>query len=184
MTIRNDQTGAVVQSFAPYDSSVTSGVHVTTADVDGDGNPDIITSAGPGGRPQPVKVFSGKDLHLIGSFYPFGARYRGPLAVTSGDLDADGHADIIVGRGAVARVFDGSTLAPVDTVRIPTCPTRTAYTLSAPDVNRDGFSDLVVRRRNGSVRTIDGHTLTHRRALRSLAQYQRALARQILGPQR
>jgi hypothetical protein len=128
-----------------------------------------------------VKVFSGKDLHLIGSFYPFGARYRGPLTVTSGDVDADGHADIIVARGAVARVFDGETLAPVDAVRIPAYRTRAGYTLSAPDVNRDGFSDLVVRRRNGSIRSIDGHSLTHRRALRSLAQHRRDLARQVLG---
>jgi hypothetical protein len=91
-------------------------------------------------------------------------------------MDADGYAEIIVGRGALAKVYDGSTLALVDTVRIPTCRTRTAYSLSGVDADGDGFADIVVHRRNGSVRVVDGHTLIHRRALRVLAQFHRGLA--------
>jgi hypothetical protein len=176
VTVRNDQTGEVVRSFAPYDSRVVGGVEVATADVNGDGVPEIITSAGPGGSPQPVKVFDGRDLHLISSLSPFGRQYRGRLSVTAGDMDADGYAEIIVGRGALAKVYDGSTLALVDTVRIPTCRTRTAYDLSGVDADGDGFADIVVHRRNGSIRVVDGHTLIHRRALRVLAQFHRGLA--------
>jgi hypothetical protein len=180
VTVRNDQTGEVVRSFAPYASTAVGGVEVTTADVNGDGVPDIVTTAGPGGRPQPVKVFDGRDLHLLGSFSPFGRSYRGRLSVTTGDMDADGRAEVIVGRGDVAKVYDGPTLALVDTVRIPTCPTRTTYDLSGADADGDGFADIVVHRRNGTVRVIDGHTLTHRRGLRALVEFHRGLARHVL----
>lgn len=180
VTVRNDQTGETLQSFAPYDSSVTSGVQVVTADVDGDGTDDFITSAGPGRVAQPVKIFSGKDLHLIGSFFPFGARYRGPLTVSSGDIDADGHADILVSRGPVVRIYDGSTFAPVGALPVHLGSPAAGSTLSATDVNHDGFADIVVRRRNGTLRSLDGHTLTHHRTARELARFQRTLARQIL----
>src|SRR5437868_951393 len=44
-----DQTGAAVHSFLAYAPAFTGGVEVAMADVTGDGVPDNITGAGPGG---------------------------------------------------------------------------------------------------------------------------------------
>ena len=74
------------------------GVRVAAGDVDGDGRADIITGAGPGGGPH-VRVFSGVDLHELASFYAFDPTFAGGVSVAAGDIDGDGHADIITGAG-------------------------------------------------------------------------------------
>jgi len=47
---------------------------------DGDGVPDIITGAGPGGGPH-VRVWSGVDGHEILSFFAYGAAFTGGVFV-------------------------------------------------------------------------------------------------------
>jgi hypothetical protein len=48
-------------SFFAYASTFTGGVRVALGDINGDGNMDVITGAGPGGGPQ-VNVYNGKRL--------------------------------------------------------------------------------------------------------------------------
>src|SRR5262249_58503165 len=55
-------------SFFAYAPTFAGGVSVAVGDVNGDGTPDIITGAGPGGGPH-VKVFSGKDGSELFSFF-------------------------------------------------------------------------------------------------------------------
>ena len=73
-------------------------MRVAAGDVDGDGRADIITGAGPGGGPH-VRVFSGVDLHELASFYAFDPTFAGGVSVAAGDIDGDGHSDIITGAG-------------------------------------------------------------------------------------
>src|SRR5262249_11705115 len=66
----NNADGSLRFSFYAYDPSFAGGVSVAVADVNGDGIPDIITGAGFTGGPH-VRVFSGKDLSVLASFYAY-----------------------------------------------------------------------------------------------------------------
>jgi len=94
-------------SFFPYDPSFTGGVEVAARDVNGDGNDEIITGAGPSGGPH-VKVFEiqSEDLAQIGNFNAYGATFPGGVFVAGA-----AHAQKVVtgpgaGGGPDVRTFD------------------------------------------------------------------------------
>jgi subtilisin-like proprotein convertase family protein len=92
-------TGQKIDEFMAYSPLFTGGVFVAVADVNGDGFADIITGAGAGGGPE-VKVFSGKDGHVIWDFMAYSPFFNGGVTVAGGDVNGDGFADIITGAGA------------------------------------------------------------------------------------
>ena len=90
------QRGRLVNTIQPYDAGFTGGVRVATGDISGDGIPDIITAAGPGGGPH-LKVFDAKTGVTFGGFFSADPTFSGGLNITTGDVNGDGRADIIVG---------------------------------------------------------------------------------------
>jgi uncharacterized repeat protein (TIGR01451 family) len=106
--------GAILNSFFAYAATFRGGVTVAAGDVNRDGKADLVTGAGPGGGPH-VKVFSGADVTVLGSFFAFDAAFRGGVTVAAGDFNGDGSADVVTGAGPGGgphvRVFDGATLA-------------------------------------------------------------------------
>lgn len=106
--ITNEQTAA----FLPFGPHFRGGASVAMADVNADGVIDAIIGAGVGGRGR-VAVFDGATnfTSTLWGFHAFANSPRtGALRVAGGDLDADGHADIIVStaHGApVVRAFSG-----------------------------------------------------------------------------
>jgi hypothetical protein len=111
-------TNQLLYQFYAYDPSFKGGVRVTTADVNGDGLPDIIVAPGPGtvpgGQTGEVKVFDGSalfndpakttqefipfpasELDVVNFFQPDGPKYANGLNVAVGDVDGDGNPDII-----------------------------------------------------------------------------------------
>jgi hypothetical protein len=106
-----------LRSFFAYDPAFTGGVTVATGDVNGDGQADVITGAGPGGGPH-VKVFSGADNSVLFNFFAYDPRFAGGVTVATGDLNADGKADIITGAGPGGgphvKGFDGTSLAVLE----------------------------------------------------------------------
>jgi hypothetical protein len=92
-----------------YDYSVT----IATGDLNGDGYDEIITGAGPHPKASDeIKVFN-RDGELIVEFRANIARRYG-VNVSTGDIDADGSAEIIAGAGAgktnraIIKVFNAS----------------------------------------------------------------------------
>ncbi len=63
-------TGVSVRGFFASTSGFTGGAHVAVGDVNGDGFPDVVTGAGPGGGPH-VKVFDGVTGAEIQSFFAY-----------------------------------------------------------------------------------------------------------------
>ncbi len=86
-------------------------VRTATADVNGDGIPDYIGVAGPGGGPS-VRVIDGATGAIVASFFAFEVSFSGGLYVAAADLDGDGKAEVIVapdqGGGPIIAVYSGA----------------------------------------------------------------------------
>jgi hypothetical protein len=111
VNVYNADIHTLVSSFFAYDASFTGGVRVAVGDVNGDGIPDIITGAGPGGGSD-IKIFD-QSGNLIREFSPFNPLFTGSQYIAAADLNHQGHDDIIVGAdyggGPNVIVFDGKT---------------------------------------------------------------------------
>jgi hypothetical protein len=156
--------------FMAYDQGFTGGVTVAVADVTGDGVPDIITGAGAGGGPN-VKVFDGSTGKQIASFFAYDPGFTGGVNVAAGDVNGDGHADIITGAGPGGgphvTVIDGTQLGNVNANGVISDsalfysffaydPTFAGgVTVAAGDLNGDGHADIVTGAGPGGSPTVN-----------------------------
>ena len=105
-------TGGEVYSFFAFDPSFTGGIFVAAGDVTGDGTPDILVGAGPGGGPH-VKVIDGATGDEVYSFFAYDPAFSLGVRVAAGDVTGDGFADIATAAGPGGaphvKVFDGLT---------------------------------------------------------------------------
>jgi hypothetical protein len=166
---------ARIRSFYAYAPGFLGGVRVAAGDVNGDGKADIIVGAGPGGGPH-VEVFDGSTPTLgpapkiLTSFYAYASTFTGGVFVASGDLNADGKADIITGPGQGGgphvRAFDGLSGAILQSFQAFPTFSGSGWTSGARvasyDVNLDGIDDLIISGGQGQssrVRILNGATL-------------------------
>ena len=162
----NGQT--VLQQFNGLAAGDYFGSAVAGAgDVNRDGFADIVVGAGwadPGGRMQAgqATVFSGKDGSVLYTFNGLVSNdcFGGSVA-GAGDVNRDGHADIVVGAAAAsprgstmagqATVFSGKDGSVLYTFNgLATGDNLGSSVAGAGDVNRDGFPDIVVGAANAS----------------------------------
>ncbi|HEX4610729.1 MAG TPA: hypothetical protein VH092_21245 [Urbifossiella sp.] len=126
-------------------------VRVATADVNGDGTPDYIVGAGPGGAPE-VTVYDGKTGTLLADFAAFESTFTGGVFVAAADFARDGRAFIVVtpdqgggGRVVVYSVTTGggaTLLASFFGIDDPNF--RGGARIAVGDVTHGGAPDLVV----------------------------------------
>jgi len=142
-------TGKAEASFFAYNKNLRGGVSVALADLDNDGQDEIITGPGKGDN-SGVKVFSlaGK---LKNTFQPYGEKFNGGINVAAGDVNGDGQAEIVTvpasSGGPHVRVFSatGQTLSSFFAF---TESYRDGLRVSVSDIDGDGQADILVGIKN------------------------------------
>jgi hypothetical protein len=142
------KTGKLIKEFMAYDPHFHGGVRVAVGDVNADGHADVITAPGAGGGPE-VRVFSGSNWSKLMDFYAYSPFFTGGVYVAAGDVNGDGHADIITGPGKGGgphvEVFSGASGAVIDSFMAYNPAWTEGVRVAAADVNGDGKADILTQ---------------------------------------
>lgn len=132
--------------FYPFTIFHTTGIFVAAGDVNGDGRADVVVGADAGGASQ-VKVYDGETRTAIADFVAFDPSFTGGVRVAAGDVDGDGHADLVLGSGAGAgqvRILDANGLAVLADFQPFGAGFGHGVFVAAGDVDGDGRAEPVV----------------------------------------
>jgi hypothetical protein len=161
----------LVRGFYAYDVGFMGGVRVAVGDVNGDGQLDIITGAGPGGGPH-VHVYDGKTLAEIPlsnrmgfdqGFMAYDPSFSGGVHVAAADVNGDGRADVIVSSDPPSGSMQVEVLSGADGTVLQAF---NAYTPAGGDVralgaaiDNDGPDDIITAPGSGTatgIQVLDG----------------------------
>jgi hypothetical protein len=166
VNVYDASTGNLITSLNAFAPIFTGGVRIAVADVNGDGTPDIICGAGPGGGPE-VSVFDGKTFQRFMDFLALPPQFAGGVWVAAGNITTSSYADIVVsadaGGGPQVAIFDGKSGAEI-TSFYATAPQFTGgIRIACADLNGDGFADVIAAAGPGGgpqVTIFNGKTLS------------------------
>jgi uncharacterized delta-60 repeat protein len=157
---RSYRTDAIAFAFQAdvVGPSATATTRTAVADLNGDGVPDQILGAGPGGGSR-VRILIATDPAIIDptiippiEFDAFEGGFNGGVFVTAADVDGDGRAEFAVspdvGGGPRASVYSldakNSPLKRADFFGIDDLNFRGGARVAMGDINFDGRAELVV----------------------------------------
>lgn len=90
-----DNKGNETANFFAFSRNLKSGIRVSTADIDADGEDEIVVGSGEGAAPH-VRVFERDGSLKPIDFRPFHPNSRTGVDVAGGDIDGDGKDEIIM----------------------------------------------------------------------------------------
>lgn len=141
--------GKIEKSFFAYDKKLRSGVNVALADIDDDGQLEIITSPGKGAEPL-IKIFS-LSGNLKSSFLAFDAKFKGGVNLATGDINDDGQAEILASPassgGPQIRIFNSAGKS-VGSFFAYDKSYHGGIKVSVNDINNDGRNEILVGLKN------------------------------------
>jgi hypothetical protein len=85
----------LIGGFFAYEEEQRHGISLTIGDLNSDGQKEIITALGPGGKPE-IKIFD-KDGNFLKSFLAYDQSFTNGLRVMAEDLNNDGKEEVLVG---------------------------------------------------------------------------------------
>ena len=154
--------GSELAAGYPFGPGFRGGIHVAAGDITGDGVADLVAATAGGGGD--VVAFDGATLVPIARVQPFGAAFRGGVHVATGDIDGDGHADLIVGGGTgsgLVRIFSGATQLELARGYPFGASYAGGVTVATGDVDGDGQVDLIAATAiGGTLRVFRGASTT------------------------
>ena len=147
--INGRDRGTRLDHFVAFETSFRGGATVAAGEVDGNGDADIVVGAGKGRAPE-VRVFDERGEQLF-SFVAFGGGYDAGISVATGDLNADGRAEIVVGTlapPARIRVFERGV--PTGPVIAPFGPSAGGVEVAVADLAGNARGVIVAGEATGS----------------------------------
>jgi Ca2+-binding RTX toxin-like protein len=168
----NDNTISIVLNNFPgnfkhtfgdptYQPTGSEPYFVTSADLNGDGNQDLIVANYGAGTIQ-VMLGNGNGTFMPGQVYTVGT---GPSEIIATDLTGDGDLDLVVanaGNDSISVLMGNGngTFQPAVTTLLTGCGpqiTLSPNAIAVGDVNNDGLPDIVIADGNGEVSVMLGN---------------------------
>ena len=174
----DEQTLAPVADFYGIDDpNFRGGARAAVGDLNGDGTPDLIVSAGFGGGPRVAgfdgtTITSGTPVRLFNDFFAFEDSLRNGAYIAVGDVDGDGFGDVIVGGGPTGgprvlilsgrALVQAGQLTPLADFFAGDPNGRGGVRVAVKDLDGDGKADVLTADGDGqgaTVRSYPGATL-------------------------
>ena len=148
-----NQFGHLKRQFMAFEENFRGGINVAQADVNGDGQIEIIVASGPG-RLGEIRIFNSRGIYLD-RIIAFDSEFRGGVSLAAGDLDGGGLAEIVVaplsGGGPNVRIFgyrQGQYLPTTENFMAYDANFRGGVNVAVGDLEGNGKAEIITAPRS------------------------------------